>query len=143
MLQNSDEGDHVSACSDIQNTLYRLAWGADRRDVDSLEAGFTEDVTWIRELSPEHVEVVEGRDAIIARMKEVWAKTPAPNSKHMITNVLVQSETDQEAEVTSYKTVIRVVDGKPTVGSTGWYRDFLVNESGTWRVRKRVIVQDA
>ena len=48
-----------------------------------------------------------------------------------------------EAEVTSYKTVIRVVDGKPTVGSTGWYRDFLVNESGTWRVKKRVIVQDA
>src|SRR5919106_4343738 len=30
-----------------------------------------------------------------------------------------------------------------TVGSTGWYRDFLVNEAGTWRVKKRVIVQDA
>ena len=133
----------MSASSDIQNTLYRLAWGADRRDVDSLEAGFTEDVTWIRELSPEQVEVVEGRDAIIARMKDVWTKTPTPNSKHMITNVLVQHETEHEAEVTSYKTVIRVVDGKPTVGSTGWYRDFLVNESGTWRVKKRVIVQDA
>jgi hypothetical protein len=106
----------MSASTEIQNTLYRLAWGADQRDVASLEAGFTADVTWIRELSPEQVEVVEGRDEIIARMKSVWAKTPTPNSKHMI---------------------------KPTVGSTGWYRDFLVNDSGTWRVKKRVIVQDA
>lgn len=133
----------MSASIDIQNTLYRLAWGADQRDVGSLEAGFTADVTWIRELSPERVEVVEGRDAIIARMQDVWSKTPTPNSKHMITNILVHRETADEAEVTSYKTVIRVVDGKPTVGSTGWYRDFLVNESGTWRVKKREIVQDA
>ena len=133
----------MSASIDIQNTLYRLAWGADRRDVGSLEAGFTADVTWIRELSPERVEVVEGRDAIIARMQDVWSKSPTPNSKHMITNILVHHETADEAEVTSYKTVIRVVDGKPTVGSTGWYRDFLVNESGTWRVKKREIVQDA
>jgi 3-phenylpropionate/cinnamic acid dioxygenase small subunit len=133
----------MSARSGIENTLYRLAWGTDRRDIESIRASYASDARWAREVAPGETDLVlEGRDAIEGHLQETWAKTPRPNAKHVITNVLIDDETDDRAEVTSYKTVVRVVDGKPTIASSGAYRDVFVNLGGTWRVQERVLLPD-
>jgi 3-phenylpropionate/cinnamic acid dioxygenase small subunit len=132
----------MSASSEIKQTLYRLAWGTDRRDLAYITDAYTADVRWTRAISDDEAEVVEGRDDLMARLERSWARTPQPVSKHVISNVLIERETDEEAEVRSYKTVIRVVDGTPTVASSGWYHDVLVNEKGTWRIKERTMYTD-
>jgi SnoaL-like domain len=134
---------YVSARSGIENTLYRLAWGTDRRDIEYIKASYAADARWKRAAAPGKDELVlEGRDAIVAHLESVWAKTPQPNSKHAITNVLIENETEQQADVRSYKTVVRIDDGIPVVASSGWYNDVFVNDGGTWRIRERVLLPD-
>ena len=129
----------MGASSEIQQTIARLAWGTDLRNIDYIRDCYVPDAVFTVTGS----RVVEGRDAILAGIESTWAKTPPSIGKHVITNVLVERETDQEAEVVSYKNVVRVVDGKPTVVSTGWYRDTFVNDGGTWRIKARTLTNDA
>ena len=132
----------MSEAGEIRNTLYRLAWGGDQRELQCLKDGYTSDVRWVRQVSEDQVETVEGLDAILARTQEVWAKNPAAKNRHVISNVFIQRETASEAEVTSYKTMIRTIDGKAVIASTGWYRDRMVKEDGVWKVKDRHITQD-
>ena len=129
----------MTASAEIQQTIARLAWGTDLRNIDYIRDCYVADAVFTVTGS----RVVEGRDAILAGIESTWAKTPPSIGKHVITNILVERETDQEAEVVSYKNVIRVVDGKPTVVSTGWYRDTFVNDEGKWRIKARTLTNDA
>jgi hypothetical protein len=133
----------MSARSGIENTLYRLAWGTDRRDMDSIRESYADDAEWRRELADGTPDLVlEGREAIVAHLQRSWDSTPQQNNKHVITNILIDNESKNGADVTSYKTVVRVVDGKPLVASSGWYRDRFVNDGGTWRVQQRTLLPD-
>lgn len=133
----------MSARSGIENTLYKLAWGTDRRDIEYIKEAYAADALWTREgTAGKEKLVLEGRDAIVAHLTKTWASTPQPNSKHAITNILIENESDSEAVVRSYKTVVRIDDGVPVVASSGWYDDVFVNDGGTWRIKERVLLPD-
>ena len=132
----------MSEAGEIRNTLYRLAWGGDQRDLQCLRDGYTADARWVRQVTEDQVETVDGLEAILARSQEVWSKNPGAKNRHVISNVFIQRETEDEAEVTSYKTMIRNVDGKAVIASTGWYRDLMVKQAGAWKVKDRYITQD-
>jgi ketosteroid isomerase-like protein len=132
----------VSASSEIHQTLYRLAAGTDLRDADLVTDSYTDDVHWIRRDVEGNDLVLEGRDAVLGHLRTTWSKGERPVAHHLITNIFIVTETDTEAEVTSYKTVVRVNDGKPGVVSMGWYRDILVNQDGTWRIKSRILNND-
>jgi hypothetical protein len=62
-------------------------------------------------------------------------------ARHVITNLYVLDESPGAAHVVSYFTVVATrADGTAT--SSGWYRDRLVEEGGTWRFSERTIVSD-
>lgn len=133
----------MSARSGIENTLYRLAWGTDRRDIEYIKSAYAADARWTREAAPGKEKLVlDGRDAIAAHLESAWAKTQQPNSKHAITNILIERETEDRAEVRSYKTVVRIDEGVPVVASSGWYDDVFVNEGGTWLIKERILLSD-
>jgi 3-phenylpropionate/cinnamic acid dioxygenase small subunit len=131
----------MSSSAEITQTLNRLAWGTDLRRIDYIERCYTPDAVFT--VSGGKGRVVEGRDAILAGIQNTWAKTPPTIGHHLITNILVESESANEAEVVSYKTVVRVVDDRPVVVSSGWYRDRLVKGDGEWKIAARTLTNDA
>jgi SnoaL-like domain len=131
----------MTASADIQQTLHRLAWGTDLRRIDYIEACYTPEARFT--VTGDKGRVVEGRDAILQGIESTWSKTPPSIGHHLITNSLVERESDTDADVVSYKTVVRVVDGKPTIVSSGWYRDHLVKEGDVWLIDDRALTNDA
>jgi hypothetical protein len=62
-------------------------------------------------------------------------------ARHVITNLYVLDESPGDAHVVSYFTVVATrADGTST--SSGWYRDRLVDDGGTWRFRERTVLSD-
>jgi hypothetical protein len=55
--------------------------------------------------------------------------------------VCILEETEEEAVAVSHLVLI-VTDPQGVHVRSGWYRDRLVNESGTWRFKERVIYTD-
>jgi hypothetical protein len=131
----------LTQSAQIQQTLNRLAWGTDLRRIEYIEQCYTADARFT--VTGDKGRVVEGRDAILEGIQGTWSRTEPSVGHHLITNVLVERETDNDADVVSYKTVVRVVDGKPLVVSSGWYRDHLVLENGTWKIDDRTLTNDA
>jgi 3-phenylpropionate/cinnamic acid dioxygenase small subunit len=131
----------VSAVSEITQVLNRLAWGTDLRRIDYIESCYTPEARFT--VTGDKGRVVEGREAILAGIESTWAKTPPNIGHHLITNILVERETQTDADVVSYKTVVRVVDDKPVVVSSGWYRDHLVKVDGAWKIEDRALTNDA
>lgn len=132
----------MAVSSDIQQTLFRLAWGTDLRDADLISECYTKDVHWVRRDLGGEEHVLEGLDAVLAHLNNTWSKGPRPKAHHLISNVLVRNLEGDRAEVTSYKTVVKVDGSKLSVTSSGWYEDVLVNQDGAWRIQARVLNPD-
>ena len=132
----------MGVSSDIEQTLYRLAWGTDLRDVDLISESYTKDVHWVRRDLDGKEHVLEGLDAVLGHLNNTWSKGPRPQAHHLISNVLVRSLDGDRAEVTSYKTVVKVNGSTLSVTSSGWYEDVMVNQDGTWRIASRVLNPD-
>jgi hypothetical protein len=131
----------MTAASEIQQVLHRLAWGTDLRRIDYIEHCYTPEARFA--VTGEKGRVVEGRDAILAGIQSTWDKTPPSVGHHLITNMLIERETADDADVVSYKTVVRIRDGVPLVVSSGWYRDHLVKRDGAWLIDDRTLTNDA
>lgn len=128
--------------AEIEQTLYRLAWGTDLRDVALIEDSYTEDVRWVRRDPDGAEKVLDGREAVMAHLAGSWSKGPRPNAHHLISNVLVRTSTADTAEVTSYKTVVRVDGATLSVVSSAWYEDSMIKQIDGWRISARVLNPD-
>jgi hypothetical protein len=62
-------------------------------------------------------------------------------ARHVITNLYVLDESERDAHVVSYFTVI-ATSAEGTRTSSGWYRDRLVRDGATWRFRERTVQSD-
>ena len=127
----------------IEQTLTRLAWGTDKRDLEYIKDSYTADARWIRRRRDGSEDVLDGREAIVAHLEASWAKNPPKGvSKHVVTNVLIEDTGDGEAQVSSYKTGFRVESAKPVLASIATYDDVFVNEDGVWRIRERTLTPE-
>lgn len=88
---------------------------------------------WLPQDAPRFVHSLKGR---------ALRRTAQQQTRHLITNVIVRDETEGEARVLSYVLVAVTQAGEPTTLRTGWYRDRMVKESGTWLIRDRRIKLD-
>lgn len=131
----------MSAFGEIQQVIHRLAWGTDLRRIDYIEACYTPDATFT--VTGDNGRVVQGRDAILAGIEATWSKTPPTLGHHVVTNVLIENETGDAADVVTYKTVVRSVDDTPKVVSMGWYQDHFVNDGSGWKIESRTLTNDA
>jgi hypothetical protein len=132
----------MSARYEIEAALTRYAWGYDSNDMELLNEAFTEDAILTR---GDGSVAAEGRDAIVAwmgqsRRERLEAKK---QPRHIVSNVIVDRETDDEAEVRSYGLmVITEFDGTVTVDHIGPYHDRLVRDGTVWRLAKRRLGYD-
>lgn len=134
----------MSARGEIENLLHRVSWGYDEGDVDLIAASFAGDARMSMRIGDRGGDLVgswEGREAIRALHADSLA-AQSDQRRHVVSNLVVESETGDAASVVSYLTLVAVAGGKAAVLSTGWYRDQLVRTSDGWLIRDRYLYLD-
>ena len=132
----------MSARDDIAELLSRSAYALDQKDLSALEAGFHADASFTLVIDGvDEPSVFEGRDAIMGLMKGALdAQTDV--RKHVISNVWYESESEAEATVVSYLTLMATENGVTQLITTGIYRDRVVLDDGGWLVAARHLTLD-
>jgi carbon monoxide dehydrogenase subunit G len=111
----------------VQQLLYRYCHAHDSRDVELLRTCFSKDVTMMG---------VTGRDTLVEIFANGYKQLTAQR-RHVLTNVFITDDGDEQCQVQSYITLYLIQDDKLELHLTGVYRDTLVIEDGEWRIQTR------
>jgi hypothetical protein len=123
----------------IRDTLARYNWSGDAGRLDDLADTFCADgVLEIRGFEP-----VRGRSEIVAFLGGVTGNIAVsagvkPIVRHNVANVLFNEVTRDEAQVSCYFTVVTHIG----LDHFGRYRDTLVPDGDTWRIKHRKVSTD-
>lgn len=123
----------------IRDTLARYNWSGDAGRLDGLAETFcTDGVLEIRGAQP-----LRGRDEIAAFLGGVTENIAVnvdirPVVRHNVANVLFTAVSPDEAQVSSYFTVVTHIG----LDHFGRYRDTLVPDGGTWLIKHRKVSSD-
>jgi 3-phenylpropionate/cinnamic acid dioxygenase small subunit len=126
--------DRLLAEHDIARLVTRFAWLNDEADWDAVAAMFTADGRFVR---PAGGDAIVGRDAIRAS----FASRPPRVSRHLITNILVDVTTADEATSQCAMLLTTAAAGETVAASpalVGGFRDKLVLAPDGWRFAERV-----
>lgn len=126
----------------IQRTLYLYGWYYDEDDIDGMASCFAEDAV-LRGGAGQVT--ATGRSAIrefFDGRREVRRQS-RQQTRHVISNVLIENETPDSADVLCYLVLAVTEDGGSCSLKGGWYRDRMVREGATWRFKERTINVDS
>jgi 3-phenylpropionate/cinnamic acid dioxygenase small subunit len=116
----------------IAQLLYRYCAAHDSRDLEMLGSCFASDVELMG---------IQGRQEVVDRYASGYQHLTAQR-RHILTNVFILEDGEEEARVQSYITLYLIRDGKLDLHLTGVYRDRVVLEDGQWRIRSREATMD-
>jgi SnoaL-like domain len=126
----------------IHELLGRAAYAYDQRDLDLLESCFEIDaVMSMRIAGGDLIGPFEGRDAIMQLMKNSMAEQTDVR-RHVVSNIFFES-TGEQPVVISNLTLLSTQGGVASLLATGIYRDTVVEEAGSWRLRSRHLDLDS
>lgn len=125
--------DHIA----IHELLARYAVHQDDEAVDALGECFTEDADYELCVSDRDPVRRRGREAIVARMRELKSTSFTGRRRHLITNVIIDHETEDRASTRSYVTVLRLDGASTAIVAVGTYLDEVVLSDGRWRIAAR------
>lgn len=132
----------MTARAEIENLLNRYSLAYDKPDMAVMAATFSDDaVMSLRIGGGDIIGPFDGKEAIMKLMTDSLA-SQSDQRRHLVTNLVIEKETDDEATVTSYLTLISVADGKASLLSTAVYEDEVRKDDGEWRFTKRHIELD-
>ena len=123
----------------IRDTLARYNWSGDAGRLDDLADTFCADgVLEIRGFEP-----LRGRSEIVAFLGDVTAKVAGsadvkPIVRHNVASLLFTELTRDHGQVSSYFTVVTHIG----LDHIGRYRDTVVPDGDTWRIRHRNVSTD-
>jgi SnoaL-like domain len=123
----------------IRDTLARYNWAGDAGRLDDLADTFCADgVLEIRGLEP-----LRGRSEIVAFLGGITRNVAVgvgvkPTVRHNVANVLFDEVTRDRAQVSCYFTVVTQIG----LDHVGRYRDILVPDGDTWRIKQRKVSTD-
>jgi hypothetical protein len=129
----------LAAREQIRDTLARYNWSGDAGRLDGLAETFcTDGVLEIRGFAP-----LRGRSEIVAFLGGVTGDIADkldvnPVVRHNLANVLFTGLTREQANVSSYFTVLTHIG----LDHFGRYRDTLVPEGDTWLIKHRKVSTD-
>ena len=132
----------MTAREGIERTLYLYGWYYDEDDIDGMAGCFAEDALL---KSGTGATTAAGRAAIrkfFDERREVRRRA-RQQTRHVISNVLIENETRDTADVLCYLILAVTEVGGGTSLKAGWYRDKMVRDGMTWRFKERAINVDA
>ncbi len=116
----------------IAQLLYRYCSAHDNQDPEALRETFAKDIS---------MPFGNGRDEVVAFYANGY-KTLTKKRRHVLSNVFIVEDGDDEALVQSYITLYLIDGDKLEVHLTGVYRDRVVLEDGAWKIKAREAVMD-
>jgi hypothetical protein len=118
----------------IEQLFADYGWPMDSREWPVLSGVFTEDAEFtIAIANGDTIGPIVGRDAIVEFCSST-VNAQTDQRRHVITNVRIGPETDDEATVTAILSLIVVAEGGLEVKSSGLYRTNVVRgDDGRWR----------
>ena len=132
----------MCARAEIENVFNRYSLAYDKPNLADMESCFTEDaVMSMRIAGGDLIGPFEGRSAIMKLMSDSLA-SQNDQRRHLTTNLVIRSQTEDSASTESYLTLIAVANGKATLLSTAVYTDELICRDGQWLFTKRHIDLD-
>ena len=122
---------------EIHYVLASWALGYDERDVPRMTECFTPEATMVLNIGgTETLGPFVGRDAVIKHITD-HHEIQEDQRRHLVTNAVIEPLNDEEANVTSYLTLI-VTDGDGVrLQATGVYRDRFMRGEHGWRISYR------
>lgn len=132
----------MTARADIENLLNRYSLAYDRNDMPAMAATFTDDAVMTLKIGDgDLIGPFDGKEAIMKLMTDSLA-SQNDQRRHLVSNLVIEKETEQDASVVSYLTLIAIADQKATLLSTAVYEDDLRKDDGEWRFTRRHIALD-
>lgn len=116
----------------ISQLLYRYCSAHDNQDPEALGETFAKDIS---------MPFGNGRDEVVAFYANGY-KTLTKRRRHVLSNVFIVEDGDEEALVQSYVTLYLIENDKLEVHLTGVYRDRVVLEDGAWKIKAREAAMD-
>lgn len=118
--------------SEIAQLLYRYCAAHDSRNLEMLGSCLASDVELLG---------AKGRDEVVDRYRTGYQHLQFQR-RHVLSNVFIVEDGDEQALVQSYITLFLVKEGRLETHLTGVYRDTVVREDGQWRIRSREATMD-
>lgn len=133
----------MTARAEIENVLGKASWGYDENDVDLIARQFTETATMTMQIgrAGSVIGPFEGR-AAIRKLHADSLAAQTDQRRHNLSNLVITKETADSASTTANLTLLSVENDAVQVLSSGWYRDELVKQGGTWLIAMRHIYLD-
>ena len=128
----------MSVRGEVENLMNRWCWAMDERDADALKEIYTADARLTSELPDREPTTIDGRDAILAYLAEVWGRVPQNGVKHVFTTYDIEPEVDGDVRLRSYFISYRLVEGRPAVSSLGHQTALARRDGDGWRIAERV-----
>jgi len=135
----------ADADAEIRNVLARIAQLADSGDLDEYLTLFTDDAVWGMPDNPSvgmvanerrgHAEIRAG--AVERRASGLQG--PGTNSRHVLTTIAVNVESESRATVRSYFLFFASTTTEPVLRTMGQYDDVLVRGASGWQLAHRMI----
>ena len=118
----------------IAERMYRYGWAFDERQALALADCFTEDATWEANImGTTTVGPHVGRAAIVDFMTGFWPDQH-DQRRHMITNVIIESQDESAATALSYHLLMSASNGELTPVTTGFYRVEMRKLGTAWKI---------
>jgi ketosteroid isomerase-like protein len=126
----------------IENVLASWALGYDQREPERMAECFTSDAVMTMHIGKtETMGPYVGHTEVMKHFTDHHA-VQTDQRRHLTTNVVIEDESDTEASVTSYLTLVVIDGGASELRATGIYRDKFVLDGSRWRIRERVLDLD-
>ena len=121
----------------IQDTLGRCFFAYDEGDGDTMASCFVDDGEIVLTIEGQgEVDSIRGRAAIAEFCRKSFAARAGP-SRHLVPNIFVEEDGNEDAVVVSYHTSLVNRDGRVLILQTGWCRDRFLFEENGWRIVSR------
>jgi hypothetical protein len=133
-VPHRDDGD-LRSKDEIRDVVLRVARGIDRCDLELIRACYH------AEAHEEHGWFSGSAWEYAAQLVELKLAETEQQS-HMMSNILVDLESDDAARVESYYVAVQRPVGGQLVAAGGRYLDRFERRSGVWRIAHRLVILD-
>jgi len=127
----------------IENVLASWALGYDQREPDRMARCFTAGAVMTLSIGGTQTMGPYVGHAQVMKHFTDHHLIQTDQRRHVISNVVVDSESDTEATVFSNLTLVVVDQGTTQVRATGIYRDRFVLDDGAWKIAERFLRLDS
>jgi hypothetical protein len=139
-MGDAGEGQRAVDELEIRNLVARVALLTDTGDPWEYGSLFATDAAWAMPGAPR-----SGRDDIVQGLldrRQAGACGPGTNSRHVISNLTVTIDGEDDASADSYLLFYIDIDAKPSLRAMGRYHDRFRRTQGSWLLSRREITLD-